>query len=155
MISTSRDAHGHSWNLVLLHDRLHRFVYGALDCIVPVGRVTDAYRGARDKECGRQNDYGYMFHSDIHQASMTIIIAPFQPEYTAGIAELVLGIQQNEFGIPITLEDQPDLSDYQRVLSTGFRKFLGSGLRRASRWYDCAFGYRQRPRRVAEDVCSS
>lgn len=45
-------------------------------------------------------------------------IRPFTPEDSAGVADTILPIQQAEFGIPITLADQPDLLDipvfYQR-----------------------------------------
>lgn len=48
---------------------------------------------------------------------MTRII-PFAPQYAAGVIDLILPIQQNEFGVPVTLEAQPDLLDipgfYQR-----------------------------------------
>lgn len=42
----------------------------------------------------------------------------FQEKYGQQVLELILGIQQNEFGLPITAGDQPDLADipefYQR-----------------------------------------
>lgn len=45
-------------------------------------------------------------------------ICPFSSAHQAGVVSLILPIQQTEFGIPITLEDQPDLLDipafYQR-----------------------------------------
>lgn len=40
-----------------------------------------------------------------------IVIRPFAPEYQAGVIDLILPIQQQEFGIAITLQDQPDLLD--------------------------------------------
>lgn len=36
-------------------------------------------------------------------------IIPFSAEYQSGVIALILPIQQQEFGIPITLRDQPDL----------------------------------------------
>ena len=36
-------------------------------------------------------------------------IIPFQEKHTPEICALILNIQQNEFQVPITLEDQPDL----------------------------------------------
>lgn len=36
-------------------------------------------------------------------------ITPFQEIHTEAICELILGIQQGEFQVPITLDDQPDL----------------------------------------------
>lgn len=45
-------------------------------------------------------------------------ILPFAPEHAAGVVALILPIQQQEFGIPVTLQDQADLLDipgfYQR-----------------------------------------
>src|ERR1700752_4765334 len=38
-------------------------------------------------------------------------IRPFAPGDAAGVAAVILPIQQEEFGIPITLEEQPDLRD--------------------------------------------
>ena len=40
-----------------------------------------------------------------------IEIKPYSSEYGAGIVALILPIQQEEFAIPITLTDQPDLLD--------------------------------------------
>lgn len=45
-------------------------------------------------------------------------IVPFSPEYQRGVVSVILPIQQAEFAIPVTLDDQPDLGDipgfYQR-----------------------------------------
>ncbi len=38
-----------------------------------------------------------------------ITITTYLPEYQISIIELILNIQQNEFQVPITIEDQPDL----------------------------------------------
>ena len=47
-----------------------------------------------------------------------ITVVPFSEQYLAGVLDVILPIQRTEFGIPITLEDQPDLMDipgfYQR-----------------------------------------
>ncbi|MDP4301518.1 GNAT family N-acetyltransferase [Leptothrix discophora] len=40
-----------------------------------------------------------------------IQIVPFDSRHAAGVVSLILPIQQSEFGIPITLDDQPDLRD--------------------------------------------
>lgn len=46
-------------------------------------------------------------------------VRPFAAADTEGVVAVILPIQQAEFGIPVTLEDQPDLSDvagfYQRA----------------------------------------
>ncbi|MCO4291343.1 GNAT family N-acetyltransferase [Solitalea sp. MAHUQ-68] len=39
----------------------------------------------------------------------SITIQTYQPQFQSQIVQLILNIQQNEFGIPITAEDQPDL----------------------------------------------
>ena len=40
-----------------------------------------------------------------------IAIRPFSPEYSNAVASLILPIQQDEFQIPVTIDDQPDLVD--------------------------------------------
>lgn len=40
---------------------------------------------------------------------MNVKIIPIQDQYATPVIELILNIQQNEFNVPITLEDQPDL----------------------------------------------
>lgn len=49
-----------------------------------------------------------------------IRIRPFAPQDAAAVAAVILPIQRGEFGVPITLEAQPDLADiagfYQRGL---------------------------------------
>lgn len=59
-----------------------------------------------------------------------IRVLSFSPPHTAGVAALIVPIQQAEFGIPITLEAQPDLSDiggfYQRG-NGGFWVALDAG----------------------------
>lgn len=40
-----------------------------------------------------------------------IEIQVYRPEHAQGVVEVILPIQQEEFGIPITLEGQPDLKD--------------------------------------------
>ncbi len=49
---------------------------------------------------------------------MDIDIAEFSPEYTNAVIDLIVPIQREEFGVPITADDQPDLRDipgfYQR-----------------------------------------
>lgn len=45
-------------------------------------------------------------------------IIPFEAEHATGVVSVILPIQQSEFGVPITLDAQPDLLDiagfYQR-----------------------------------------
>lgn len=47
-----------------------------------------------------------------------IQIQTFEPQHADGVVSVILPIQQSEFGVPITLEAQPDLQDipgfYQR-----------------------------------------
>jgi N-acetylglutamate synthase-like GNAT family acetyltransferase len=42
-----------------------------------------------------------------------MIIQPYSEKYKADIASLILNIQNNEFNVPITLNDQKDLLDIQ------------------------------------------
>ncbi|MES9994629.1 GNAT family N-acetyltransferase [Desulfovibrio aminophilus] len=46
---------------------------------------------------------------------MDIRIEPFAPEHQDGVVDVILTIQRKEFGLPITLEDQPDLLDIPGV----------------------------------------
>lgn len=43
----------------------------------------------------------------------TLIIKPVKNNYCRQVVELILPIQQGEFNIPVTLEDQPDLLDIE------------------------------------------
>ncbi len=53
-----------------------------------------------------------------HHNAIETIVRRYRPEDATGVAALILPIQRDEFGIPITLEEQPDLLDiagfYQR-----------------------------------------
>lgn len=40
-----------------------------------------------------------------------IEIVPYAPMHAAGVVSVILPIQQGEFGVPITLDAQPDLQD--------------------------------------------
>lgn len=46
-------------------------------------------------------------------------IRPFAPADARAVQQLVLGIQRDEFGIPITLEEQPDLVDVPAYYGRG------------------------------------
>jgi putative acetyltransferase len=52
-----------------------------------------------------------------------ITIESFRPEYAQDISELILSIQQREFGIAITLDDQPDLKNIPSVYLQGAGHF--------------------------------
>lgn len=52
-----------------------------------------------------------------------IIIKEYAEEYKEQIINLILDIQQNEFQIPITKEDQPDLSDIENFYQSGSGNF--------------------------------
>ena len=52
-----------------------------------------------------------------------IQIVPFVSRYTEGVGALIIGIQRDEFGIPITLEDQPDLDDIAAYYQRGAGNF--------------------------------
>lgn len=42
---------------------------------------------------------------------MALRITPFEPSQQTAVAQLIVGIQRDEFGIDITAEQQPDLQD--------------------------------------------
>ena len=52
-----------------------------------------------------------------------IVISPFHPEHQQGVQDVVLTIQRHEFGIPITLEEQPDLMDIPGFCQCGEGNF--------------------------------
>jgi N-acetylglutamate synthase-like GNAT family acetyltransferase len=52
-----------------------------------------------------------------------IQIIPFSSQYVKDVGALVVGIQRNEFQIPITLEDQPDLQDISAFYQQGAGNF--------------------------------
>ena len=49
-----------------------------------------------------------------------MIIETYQEKYKEGIVQLILNIQQNEFNVPLTINDQPDLLDIKDVY---FKKY--------------------------------
>src|SRR5688500_6829468 len=52
-----------------------------------------------------------------------IRIIPFAPQDAEAVAALIIGIQRDEFHIPITLEDQPDLLDIPAFYQRGAGNF--------------------------------
>ena len=52
-----------------------------------------------------------------------IEIIPYEQKYLEEIITLVLHIQQDEFNVPITLDDQPDLNDIQNFYQAGNGNF--------------------------------
>lgn len=46
---------------------------------------------------------------------MTVRIVPYEDDFARGVRDLILPIQQDEFGIRITYDDQPDLHDIPAV----------------------------------------
>lgn len=52
-----------------------------------------------------------------------IQIVPYQKQYDEEIANLIITTQQNEFGINITLADQPDLQDIDNFYRKGNGNF--------------------------------
>jgi GNAT superfamily N-acetyltransferase len=43
------------------------------------------------------------------------VIETYQEKYKEGIVQLILNIQQNEFNVPVTINDQPDLLNIKDV----------------------------------------
>jgi GNAT superfamily N-acetyltransferase len=52
-----------------------------------------------------------------------IQIEPFASRHADGVGALIIGIQRDEFQIPITLEDQPDLQDIPAFYQQGAGNF--------------------------------
>jgi len=52
-----------------------------------------------------------------------IEIVPFRPDHSAGVVAVILPIQQTEFSIPITLEEQPDIQDIHAFYQRGAGNF--------------------------------
>jgi N-acetylglutamate synthase-like GNAT family acetyltransferase len=48
-----------------------------------------------------------------------ILIAPFSDAHQQGVLDVILPIQQREFGIPITAADQPDLMNIPEFYQSG------------------------------------
>lgn len=54
---------------------------------------------------------------------MAIEILPWRAEHSGGVRDLIVPIQQAEFGIPITYADQPDLHDVAEFYRRGAGEF--------------------------------
>jgi N-acetylglutamate synthase-like GNAT family acetyltransferase len=52
-----------------------------------------------------------------------IEIVPFASQHVEGVGALIVGIQRDEFQIPITLEDQPDLKNIPAFYQQGAGNF--------------------------------
>lgn len=95
----------------------------------------------------------------------TLDLVPFSPEFEEQVFELIVGIQQGEFGIAISAEQQPDLREIPTFYQTGAGNFwvaidagrvvgtialldIGEG-RCALRKMFVAPAYRGRPHRAA------
>jgi N-acetylglutamate synthase-like GNAT family acetyltransferase len=50
-------------------------------------------------------------------------VVPFSPQFEAEVARLILSIQRDEFGLDITLEDQPDLRSIPSYYQVGAGNF--------------------------------
>lgn len=54
---------------------------------------------------------------------MNAVIRPFHPADRDGVVAMIVAIQRDEFGIPINVEDQPDLQDVPGFYQTGVGGF--------------------------------
>lgn len=54
------------------------------------------------------------------------VIKPIENEYSNAIVDLILNIQQKEFNVPITIEDQPDLFHIDSFYYAGGGGFWGA-----------------------------
>ncbi|MGV0024614.1 hypothetical protein [Phormidesmis priestleyi] len=50
-------------------------------------------------------------------------ILTYQPQYQTQVIDLILYIQREEFGLPIRLEDQPDLLSIPTIYQQGNGNF--------------------------------
>ena len=50
-------------------------------------------------------------------------ITVYRKEYEQQVIDLILNIQQNEFGVPVTIADQPDLLDVENFYRKGNGNF--------------------------------
>ncbi|SHH63479.1 GNAT family N-acetyltransferase [Flavobacterium defluvii] len=57
---------------------------------------------------------------------MKLLIKPIENQYSNAIVDLILNIQQKEFNVPITIEDQPDLFNIQNFYYAGGGGFWGA-----------------------------
>src|SRR6187402_3107981 len=57
------------------------------------------------------------------RTSNVIQIVPFASQHGDGVGALIVGIQRDEFQMPITLEDQPDLQDIPAFYQQGAGNF--------------------------------
>ncbi len=53
-----------------------------------------------------------------------IVIQPFETKHQESVVKLILSIQREEFGIPITAEEQPDLNAIPTFYQTGNGEFF-------------------------------
>ncbi|ROR13383.1 GNAT family N-acetyltransferase [Erwinia sp. JUb26] len=57
------------------------------------------------------------------ETGKTLRIEPYSAKHQAAVLELILPIQTQEFGIPITAEQQPDLNDIENFYQQGHGQF--------------------------------
>ena len=57
------------------------------------------------------------------ESAAGISISRFDPRHGPAVLELILAIQREEFDIPITAKDQPDLQDIPSFYQTGTGNF--------------------------------
>jgi len=62
-------------------------------------------------------------NSEKRKASMMVTIEIYKEWYKDQVTKLILDIQQNEFRIPVTIHDQPDLLNIQDFYSKGKGNF--------------------------------
>ncbi|MBK0002431.1 GNAT family N-acetyltransferase [Erwinia sp. S38] len=57
------------------------------------------------------------------ESGTTLRIEPYSAKHQAAVIDLILPIQTNEFSIPITAEQQPDLNDIENFYQQGHGQF--------------------------------
>ncbi|QED48591.1 hypothetical protein FSZ17_15790 [Cytobacillus dafuensis] len=50
----------------------------------------------------------------------TIFITPYESKYQSEVVDLIVHIQQKEYNLPITKEEQPDLLEIEGIKRTSY-----------------------------------
>lgn len=61
--------------------------------------------------------------NEVSQRPIQLQIAPYQERYKEQVIQLITGIQIGEFGVPVTIHDQPDLLDVPKYYHRGVGNF--------------------------------
>lgn len=71
----------------------------------------------------KPNSFESIIWITMKNRKVDVTITPFQKSHEQGVIDLIVHIQQNEFNLPITASDQPDLKDVKGVYQKGAGNF--------------------------------